>query len=395
MRLTLVVAAVAVVAGSCSAAPSNVAPIGPGTTAPVTVDAPVISPPTDLPTLGLQLVTNGLAEPVAMVLRRGDDRLFVAERLGRIMVVEEGALSAEPFLDLSDVVHGPNAEQGLLGLAFHPDGDRLFVLYTDDALDVQIVAYAIADDRVVTDSVTAILTVAQPAKHHQGGGMVFGPDGYLWIGLGDGGGIGDPHGNAQNRASLPGSIVRLDVDAATPYAVPPDNPFVGSDDAANEVWAYGLRNPWRFALDAGAVYIADVGHYEREEINVVPMAASGSNFGWPIREGDVCFEADECETEGLVDPTVALPHHRLCAIVGGPVYRGDAIPELYGQYFYGDYCVGWVRSLLFDGEKVIAEHDWETDLGSPGQITTFGVDPDGEILLATQGGEVYRIVAVP
>ena len=395
MRMTLVVAIASVVAGSCTASTENLEPTGPGTTAPVTVDAPITAPPASLPTLRLELITDGLAEPVAVGVRSGDNRIYVAERLGRIMVVDDGTILPEPFLDITDVVYGPISEQGLLGLAFHPDGDRLFVLYTDETGAVQVVAYSVAADRVLTDSATPILTVEQPHIYHQGGGMAFGPDNYLWIGLGDGGGIGDPQGNGQNQASLLGTIVRLDVDSRAPYAVPPDNPFIGIEDIAPELWAYGLRNPWRFTFDAGFIYIADVGQYEREEINVVSMADAGSNFGWSIREGDRCFEADSCDTEGLVDPALALPHQRLCAIVGGPVYRGDEIPELRGQYFYGDYCVGWVRSLLFDGQNVVAEYDWEEDLGSPGQITTFGVDAAGEMLLATQGGELHRIVAVP
>lgn len=332
---------------------------------------------------------------MALALRRGDERLYVAERLGRIVVVDDETISAEPFLDLSDVVYGPITEQGLLGFTFHPDGGRLFVAYTDESGALQVVSFRVAGAAVLADSAMQILTVEQPRIHHQGGTMAFGPDGYLWIGLGDGGGIGDPDGNGQNRTNLLGSILRLDVDAHSPYGVPPDNPFVGSEGAANELWAYGLRNPWRFTFDAGFVYIADVGHYEREEINIVPLEAAGSNFGWAIREGDRCYEAETCDTEGLTDPTLALPHYRLCAIVGGPVYRGDAIPALRGHYFYGDYCVGWVRSLLFDGGRVVAEHDWEAELGSPGQITTFGVDAAGEILVATQGGELHRIVAVP
>jgi hypothetical protein len=355
----------------------------------------VTNPSPEVPVLRLELITDGLAEPVALANRRGDDRVYVAERLGRVVIVEDGTILADPFLDLSEIVYGPISEQGLLGLTFDRGGDRLFVLYTDDSGAVQVVAYHVAGDSVVADSATPILTVEQPHIYHQGGGIAFGPDGYLWIGLGDGGRIGDPDGHGQNRASLLGSIVRLDVDARTPYAVPPDNPFVTNESAAHELWAYGLRNPWRFTFDGGLIYIADVGQYEREEINVVPIDAAGSNFGWSIREGDLCFETENCDTEGLVEPTLVLPHQRLCAIVGGPVYRGEAIPELEGHYFYADYCVGWVRSLVFDGREVIAEHDWEADLGLPGHITTFGTDASGEMLVATQEGQLHRIVAVP
>jgi glucose/arabinose dehydrogenase len=395
MRVTPVVVGAALLAAACNATPSNLEPAGPGTTAPIVFEAPAKNPLPEVPALRLELITDGLAEPVALANRRGDDLLYVAERLGRVMVVEDGTILPDPFLDLSDVVYGPISEQGLLGLTFDPDGDRLFLLYTDDSGAVQVVAYDVSANAVVADSATPILTVEQPHRFHQGGGIAFGPDGYLWIGLGDGGGIGDPNRNGQNPGTLLGSIVRIDVDAHAPYAVPPDNPFPASGDAAHELWGYGLRNPWRFTFDGGFVYIADVGQYEREEINVVPLAASAPNFGWAIQEGDRCYEAESCDTEGLVPPTFIIPHERSCAVVGGPVYRGEAIPELEGHYFYADYCVGWVRSLVFDGREVIAEHDWEADLGLPGHITTFGIDASGEMLVATQEGQLHRIVAAP
>lgn len=347
----------------------------------------------DVPRLRLERITDSLVEPVAVASRAGDDRLYVAERVGRIMVIDGDTIV--PFFDLRDIVFSTISEQGFLGFAFDAEGDRLFVLYTDESFDIQVAAYAVDGDEVIIDSATPILTVEQPHIYHQGGGMAFGPDGYLWIGLGDGGKVGDPDGQGQNTATMLGSMVRLDVDAAVPYAVPPDNPFVGTEGSAPEVWAYGLRNPWRFTFDGGFVYIADVGQFEYEEINVVPIDAAGSNFGWSIREGDACFEAEECDSQGLVAPTFVIPHQRACAVIGGPVYRGSRLPALEGHYFYADYCVGWVRSLIFDGTGVIAEYDWEADLGRVGQITTFGVDADGEVLVATQEGGLYRIVAAP
>ena len=383
----------ALVAAACSASPSNLEPAGPGTTAPMQVQAPAATVPNEVPQLRLERITDALEEPVALANRPGDDRVYVAERLGRIVVIDGDAIV--PFFDLREIVFSTISEQGLLGLTFDTDGDRMFVLYTDESFDIQVAAYAVDADEVIIDSVTPILTVEQPHIYHQGGGMGFGPDGYLWISLGDGGGIGDPNGHGQNTASLLGAIVRLDVDAGVPYALPPDNPFIGTESSASEVWAYGLRNPWRFTFDGGFVYIADVGQYEYEEINVVPVDASGSNFGWSIREGDACYEAEDCQEEGLVAPTFIIPHQRACAVVGGPVYRGHQLPALEGQYFYGDYCVGWVRSLIFDGNEIIAEYDWEADLGRLGHITTFGVDAEGEVLVATQEGELHRIVANP
>ena len=393
MRLAAILVGAALVAAACSASPSNLEQAGPGTTTPIEAQVPTATVPTQVPHLRLERITDALQEPVALANRAGDDRVYVAERLGRIVLIDGDAIV--PFFDLRDIVFSTTSEQGLLGFTFDTEGDRMFVLYTDESFDVQIAAYALDGDEVIIDSATPILTVEQPHIYHQGGGMAFGPDGYLWISLGDGGGIGDPDGHGQNTARLLGAIVRLDVDAGVPYAVPPDNPFVDAEGSAGELWAYGLRNPWRFTFDAGFVYIADVGQYEYEEINVVPMDAAGSNFGWAIREGDACYEAEDCEAEGLVAPTFIIPHQRACAVVGGPVYRGSQLPALEGQYFYGDYCVGWVRSLIFDGSEIIAEYDWEADLGRLGHITTFGVDAEGEVLVATQEGELHRIVAIP
>ncbi len=389
MRPPVILAATTLVLTACAASPSNLEPVGPGTTAPVVREGPVVSTTSAVPDLELTLITDRLVEPVALGTRPGDDRIYVAERLGRIVVVDSGSL--EPFLDIRRVVSGPISKQGLLGFTFDRDGDRIFVIYTDLLEALRIVAYDVVGNTVDQRSAVPILTLGQPARQHQGGAILLGPDGYLWAGLGDGGGIGDPDGHGQNPGTLLGTIVRLDVDARVPYAVPPDNPFVSSTTAAHEVWAYGLRNPWRVTIDGGFVYIADVGQYEREEINIVPIDGAGANFGWSTREGDACFEAETCETAGLTDPALSIPHHRVCAVVGGPVYRGDRIPALRGHYFYGDYCVGWIRSLVFDGDRIVSVHDWEKQLGSPGLLTTFGTDASGEILVATQEGRLYRI----
>lgn len=378
---------VGLVATACAGAPVA----GPGTTAPIVVDDPVTSPPAEIPPLTLELVVDGLDQPVALTERPGDDRIYVAERPGRVVMVDEGEIVAEPFVDLTDEVYGPITEQGLLGISFDSDGNRLFAVFTDESEDVFVKSYPVEGDTADRQGERTLMRVEQPHMYHQGGALMLGPDGYLWIGLGDGGGTGDPFQNGQDPGTRLGAILRIDVDAAQPYAIPPDNPFVSRDDGAPEVWAYGLRNPWRFAFDAGHVYIADVGQYEQEELNIVRLDQPGMNFGWPIREGDSCFEADECAVDGLTDPTVVFPHDRLCALVGGPVYRGEEIPELEGHYFYADFCLGWIRSLVFDGETVVAKHDWEAELGRPGQITTFGTDPSGELLVATLGGSIHRV----
>lgn len=384
--------ACAVAVSACGGAAGSVAPTGPGTTAPPALDDATTVPSAKLPPLRLELITDALDEPVAMALRPGEERLFIAEKTGRIRTVTGNTLDDGTFLDLTDIVLSEKSEQGLLGLTFDGAGRRLFVVYTDHSRALRIYEYAMAGDRVDLRSAKPILTVEQPYSAHQGGAIAFGPDGYLWIGFGDGGGIGDPKGNGQNPANLLGTVVRIDVDAYHPYAVPPDNPFVGADGGAPEIWAFGLRNPWRITFDGGFVYVADVGQYAWEEVNILPVDAGGANLGWSVLEGNECYEADSCDTEGLIPPTFTIEHYRSCAIVGGPVYRGAAMPELTGHYFYGDFCVGWVRSLFFDGEAVVAEHDWEADLGRAGHITTFGLDAAGEIMLANQEGSLYRIV---
>ncbi len=381
----------AVVAAACAGTPAPEPPTGPGTTAQLILTDPGTVPAAALPKLSLQLITDALDEPVALATRPGDDRLFVAEKGGTVRALRNDTIEGV-VLDLRDRVLSENLEQGLLGLAFDGTGSRLFVIYTDHSQDVRIDRFQVRDGAIDPTSSAPVLTVEQPHYYHQGGALTFGPDGYLWVGLGDGGDIGDPRGNAQNPMNLLGTVTRIDVDAYDPYAVPPDNPFVASGEGSPEVWAYGLRNPWRITFDAGFAYIADVGQYDWEEVNILPIDAGGANLGWSILEGDACYEAESCDTDGLVAPTLTIKHQRLCAVVGGPVYRGTALPELTGHYFYGDFCVGWVRSLVYDGASVVAQYDWEPDLGRAGHLTTFGVDGDGEILIANQEGSLFRIV---
>jgi glucose/arabinose dehydrogenase len=238
------------------------------------------------------------------------------------------------------------------------------------------------------------MVVPQPHKYHQGGGIAFDPAGHLWLSFGDGGGIGDRYGNGQDPTTLNGTLVRIDIDNGDPYAIPPGNPWLGSDAGADEVWAYGLRNPWRFAIDGDQIVIADVGQYEAEEVNVVTAGDGGYNFGWPVMEADACFDATECDATSMTAPVLTLPHERLCAIIGGPVYRGTDIPELHGHYLFGDHCVGWVRSApLLDG-SLGSVTDWEAELGTLGHITSIGVDHDGELLVVNLEGELLRIVPV-
>ncbi len=338
--------------------------------------------------LELQLteVARGFEQPVLALSPPADDRLFVVDQPGRIWVISGDA--SELFVDLTnDVIF--DGERGLLGLAFHPDyatNGRLFVNYTGDRGATRVVELQAAADGSAADpaSQRTILEIPQPARNHNGGMIAFGPDGHLWIGMGDGGGSNDEFDQGQRPDTLLGALLRIDVSSPGTYAVPEDNPFV-SGGGAPEVWSYGLRNPWRFTFDGDTIYIADVGQNAREEINVLSLAASrGANFGWPIYEGSSCFRGP-CDASGLEFPVAEYGHDEGCSITGGFVYRGRGLPELGGHYFYGDYCSGIIRSLDADG----ATFSW---FGAGNRdITSFGRDAAGEIYVIVGGGSVYRV----
>ena len=349
----------------------------------------------------LQRVAEGLSFPLYVTAPTGDPRIFIVEKDGLIKVLEAGSVLAAPFLDLTDQV-SRGSEQGLLSIAFHPNyasNGRFFVNYTDRNGDTQIVEFRVSSDpdRADPSPVRTILSIEQPFSNHNGGLVLFGPDGKLWIGMGDGGSGGDPQENAQNLGTLLGKLLRIDVDGAAPYTVPADNPFVGRPGARGEVWAYGLRNPWRFAFDreTGDLYIADVGQNRLEEVNAVRGPGRGLNYGWDVMEGSECFEPSQgCDQDDLTLPVVDYDHGDGCSISGGYVYRGDAIPDLRGTYFYSDYCSGFVRSFRFDGNRATEERTW-SELEPPGndsQVSSFGEDAAGELYLMTGGGSVYKIV---
>lgn len=348
----------------------------------------------------LQPVAEGLVAPLYLTAPAGDPRLFVVEQPGRIRVIRDGRLLPEPFLDITDKV-GYGGERGLLGLAFHPRyaaNGRFYVDYTDRHGDTRVERYTARPAADVADRASAhpVLFVAQPYANHNGGDVLFGPDGMLYVGMGDGGSGGDPRGNGQNLGTLLGKLLRLDVDGAEPYASPPDNPFVGRAGARPEIWAYGLRNPWRMAFDrtAGLLYIADVGQNLWEEVDVAPAAAKGLNYGWNRMEGTHCYGIGLCSREGLTLPVLEYGHGDGCAIVGGFVYRGHAVPALAGQYVYSDYCGGWLRSFRTDGAAAVDRRTWRVP--SPGEILSFGEDAAGELYLLAANGTVYRLaVAVP
>ena len=350
--------------------------------------------------LAVEVVAGGLSSPLFLTAPLGDTRLFVVERSGRIRIVEDRQLLGQPYLDISDRV-GTGGEGGLLSIAFHPEYDSngyVFASYTDRNGDSRIERYTVTGNPNLADPASGklILTVEQPFSNHNGGLIVFGPDGKLYFGLGDGGRGGDPLGSGQNTGTLLGALLRIDVDAGDPYAIPPDNPFVGDPDGRDEIWAYGLRNPWRFSFDreAGVIYIADVGQSDWEEVNAVPADSAMANYGWNVMEGSLCFEPPSgCNQEGLVLPVVEYDHGDGCSVTGGYVYRGSAIPELRGHYFYSDFCAGFRRSFRFDGEAANDRPEW--DVGDLGSVLSFGLDGGGELYVLSGQGNMRKLVRAP
>lgn len=361
----------------------------------------IIPPVDDDGVVEAQLVLSGLASPVYLTAPAGDTRLFIVEQAGVIRVATGGVVAATPFLDISARVTS-GGEQGLLSMAFDPlfaSNRRFYVNFTDLAGNTRIerfVASAADPARADDTSSELILQVVQPNVNHNGGHILFGPDGMLYIGMGDGGGSGDPDGNAQDPATLLGKLLRIDVRGAAPYVVPSDNPFVGVAGTLPEIWASGLRNPWRMAFDAStaAVYIADVGESELEEVNVRPATAGGLNYGWNTMEGTRCFLSAGCATSGLVLPILEYAHGAgRCSITGGAVYRGAAMPSLRGHYFYADFCEDGVRTAVLSGASPSAQKLWDT--GAIGRIASFGVDGAGELYLLSRAGTVHRLRFTP
>ncbi|HYF61350.1 MAG TPA: PQQ-dependent sugar dehydrogenase [Herpetosiphonaceae bacterium] len=341
--------------------------------------------------LELEPVAEGFSQPT-FVAHAGDGsgRVFVVEQGGTIRTLD-GAM----FLDIRERVNSDGNEQGLLGLAFAPDFADSGVFYLN---------YTAQNDNSVTarfrsadgggsgdpDSEEVLLDIEDPAANHNGGMLAFGPDGYLYVGLGDGGAANDRFQNGQNRRTLWGKLLRIDVSAPTGYAIPADNPF-GAGEAQPEIWAYGLRNPWRFSFDraTGDLYVGDVGQNRLERVSYQPAgAAGGLNYGWPIIEASQCLGGNSCDTAGLVLPVAEYSHDDGCSITGGYVYRGQRYPDLAGAYLYGDYCSGRIWTLRRDGERWAASEALDTSIF----ISSFGEDEAGEIYVASHAeGAIYRL----
>jgi hypothetical protein len=367
------------------------------------VRAEGLSPITPPPPVGIALdvVASGLTSPVHVATPPGDDRLFIVEKGGVIKILDGGDVLPEPFLDVSSEVDEDGGEMGLLSMAFHPDyatNGRFFVYYSDnDGSHQSVIAeYQVSSDPNVADPTEdRVLVIDQPNTNHNGGHLLFGPDGYLYVGLGDGGGGGDPDDNGQDPATLLGSILRLDVSTPGTYSSPPDNPYVGTA-GADEIWAIGLRNPWRMWFDNGLLYVADVGQDAYEEVSVVDSDAPGLNYGWNILEGKHCYPASaNCSAAGTVVPVAEHSHSAgWISVTGGVVYRGTALPQLTGRYLYADLVEGHVRTLLMNGTSLLETGDLTSEIGVVSGVWSFGADNDGEIYLVRGGaGTVVQLVA--
>jgi glucose/arabinose dehydrogenase len=391
-------------------------------TAPTAARAPTTAsaPPTGAPTVagatvgaraqGADPATVSLVlEPLPARVERpvhithagdGSGRLFVIEKRGRIVVLRDGAVLSTPFLDISPLVNSSGSEQGLLGLAFHPkyaENGRFFVGYTARGGEQVVEGYQVSGDPNVADpgSARTLLRMEDPAPNHNGGLVLFGPDGYLWIGTGDGGAAGDRFGNGQNRQTLLGKMLRIDVDSGDPYGIPADNPFANDPSTRAEIWAIGLRNPWRYSFDraTGDLYIADVGQNAWEEVNIQRAGSrGGENYGWPRMEGKHCFPVNsDCDRGGLVQPIGEYWRSAGISITGGHVYRGAQFPKLAGLYLFADFGTGRIWSL---DEPTPGEWRMVELLRSGHQVSSFGEDEGGELYLADfDDNRIYRVTA--
>lgn len=362
--------------------------------------------------LKLTLISGGFNRPVTVAAPIGDSRVFVVEQIGRVRLIKDGNVVATPYLDLIDKVNAVGTEQGLLGLAFHPQfatNGRLFVFYTrdpDSSLVVSEITTTASSDTAPASSERVLMTVPHNYDNHNGGTVTFGPDGFLYISMGDGGGADNFLQHGQNMQSKLSKVLRIDVNSSTqPYGIPAGNPWA-SGPGIPEMYAWGLRNPYRISVDpaTGDLYIGDVGQGGYEEIDYVPAGGAGRNFGWAVFEGPACFTADPDGNAGCNNPgpyTAALVNddrrnNGHCSVIGGYVYRGTCMPDMTGHYFYGDYCAGVVKTLRVQGGAAVDQVDRTDDVDPDGvlyqNLSGFGVDGFGELYVTTvASGRVYRI----
>jgi glucose/arabinose dehydrogenase len=359
---------------------------------PATSSPPDPSPPPDLSAVRIRLVRVAeLEQPLAMAVRAGDPSLYIAQKTGKVVAIRDGRVDTSPVVDLTGEVSF-GSEQGLLGLAFSPDGRELYVNYTDTSGDTHVTGFAMRSRRVDPATRRDIVVVEQPYTNHNGGNLAFGPDGFLYVGLGDGGGGGDPQGNGQSLTTILGKMLRIDpqLSGGPPYRIPSDNPFAGRSDARPAIWAYGLRNPWRYSFDrlTGDLWIGDVGQNAWEEIDRQPAGSpGGENYGWNLVEGTHPYAGDA--PEGAARPVFEYAHEGGgCTVIGGYVYRGERIPDLYGAYVFGDLCLGRIEALRLRGGRVVGH----LVLGPVvPNLSSFGEDADGELYALSLGGGVYRL----
>lgn len=347
--------------------------------------------------ISLDWVAGGFAKPL-LVTHANDDRLFVVEQQGTIRSVSaNGEVGNTPFLNIIDRTNSGRNEQGLLGLAFHPDyqtNGRLFVNYTHADGSTVVSEFSVTADANLADggSERQLMKIGQPYANHNGGMIAFGPDGYLYIGMGDGGSQNDPENHGQNLESLLGKMLRIDVDNGEPYGIPADNPFVNDPAARNEIWSYGWRNPWRFSFDqlTGEMYIGDVGQFSIEEISLNPAGVGGLNFGWRVFEGNECY-LDDCAAVQS-EPAIASYNHDNghCSVTGGIMSRNTDDLSLFGNYLFADYCSSQIWRLFPNGDGSFEM----TPLAQPGFfISSFGDNAAGDIYVVNQtGGEIYKVV---
>jgi len=325
-----------------------------------------------------------------MAVRGGDSSIYIAEKTGKVVAIRSGRVDPIPVLDLSGRVSG-GSEQGLLGIAFSPDGRSLYVNFTDPNGDTRVVAYAMKGGRADSASARQILFVGQPFSNHNGGDLVFGPDGYLYVGLGDGGSEGDPQANGQRLSTLLAKMLRIAPRPSGGYTIPSDNPFVGRPGVRAEIWAYGLRNPWRYSFDrqTGDLWTGDVGQNMWEEIDLQAAGSKGGqNYEWSLMEGDHPYKGRS--PAGGVPPLYEYSHAGGgCAVIGGYVYRGTRIPAMRGAYLFGDLCAGFIAAVVQTRGKVSQRRTLPITVPN---LSSFGQDQNGELYALSLGGPVYRLV---